>query len=150
MGIPLWVIIPYGLIEKIVLFYFICRVTKTRITIRGLLAASSVALAANLGIRETWALSYYIMIFFNVFVTVFLIWLVTGNNKPTIFITTAIAIATILVIEYPAVIMGDKLLEQFNRPLLAWIITGIPHILVLLAAALVFGKVGNAHDQTET
>lgn len=149
MDIPMWVIVPYGLIEKIVLFYFICRITKTRINIVGLLAASSVALAANLGIREIWELNYYLMIFFNVFVTVLLIWIVTGNSSPAIVITTAIAIAIILVIEYPAVIMGNKLSEGFNRPLLIWLITGIPHIVVLFATALVFGKVGTAHDKTE-
>lgn len=149
MDIPLWVMLPYGLIEKIVLIYFICRITKTRISMVRLLAASSVALAANLAIREIWAVNYYIMIIFNVIVTSLLIGIVTGNSKPTIVVTTAMAMAIILVIEYPAVIMGEKLLEQFNRPLLVWIITGIPHILVLLAAALVFGKVGNAHDQTE-
>lgn len=149
MNIPLWVMIPYGLVEKIVLFYFVCSITKTRINIVGLLAASSVALAANLAVREIWAFNYYILIFFNVIMTVLLIWIVTRESKPAIVIATAMAMAVILVIEYPAVIMGEKLLEKLNSPLLIWIITGIPHILVLLAAALVFGKVGNAHDQTE-
>ncbi|HBV98221.1 MAG: hypothetical protein JL50_00070 [Peptococcaceae bacterium BICA1-7] len=149
MDIPLWVMLPYGLIEKIVLFYFICRITKTRINIKGLLAASSVALVSNLAVREIWSFNYYILIFFNVIVTALLIWIVTGNSKPTVVIATALAIAVILVIEYPAVIIGEKLLEQFHRPLLIWIVTGTPHILVLLAAALVFGKVGIAHDQTE-
>jgi hypothetical protein len=151
MGVPWWVMIPYGLVEKMVLFFFICKVTGTSITRTGLVAASALALAVNLVLREMLPISlfvgYYIMIVANIAVAALLFKMFTGNGRLMVWIATVIAFTVLIVVEYPVEVMGELYLKNLSSYILFWVITGIPHIVILLALAILSGKVRSARDK---
>lgn len=151
MDVPWWAMIPYGFVEKVVIFFFTCRMTGTPITRTGLVAASTLALAVNLALREIMPIShfiaYYILVIVNIVVIILLLRFFTGNGRLMVWIMAVIAYSVIIVVEYPAVMMGELYLKNLGSPILMWIITGIPHIVILLALALLPGKVKSVHDK---
>jgi hypothetical protein len=151
MGVPWWVMVPYGLIEKMVIFFFICKMTGTPITRTGLVAASALALAVNLAFRAMLPINlfiwYYIMIIANIAVVALLLRFFTGNGRLMVWIVTVIAFTVLFVVEYPVAMIGELHLKDLVSYNLLWVITGIPQIVVLLALAILSGKVRSARDK---
>lgn len=151
MSVPWWVMIPYGLTEKLAILFFICRMTGTSITCTGLTAVTVLSLAINLALREMLPINlfagYCIMIVANTAVTALLFRFFTGNRRLTVWITSVIASIVIIIVEYPAAVMGELYLKDLGSYILLWVITGIPQIVVLLALALLSGKVRSARHK---
>ncbi|MCL4441263.1 MAG: hypothetical protein M1609_11960 [Firmicutes bacterium] len=151
MSIPWWVMIPYGFVEKLAVFFFICRVTGTSITRTGLVAVSVLALTVNLALREMLPIGlfvgYYILIVANVAVISLLFMVFTGNGRLMVWTTAVIASSVLIIVEYPVSVMGELYLKNLISYTFLWVITGIPHIVVLLALAFLSGKVRSVRDK---
>ncbi|MCL4441262.1 MAG: hypothetical protein M1609_11955 [Firmicutes bacterium] len=151
MSVPWWVMIPYGFVEKLAIFYFICRMTGTPLTGKGLAAASALGLAATLALREILPLNHFvgycIFIVANIAVTSLFFRVYTGDGSLMVWTTAVIATTVMIIVEFPATMMGELYLKDMCSYILFWVITGIPHIAVLLALALIFGKVRSVRDK---
>lgn len=142
--IPYWLLIPYGFIETLAAFYFICTVAEIKISTFNFVVAATIKLFTNLAIKAIFPQNFLILALSSFIFCVLIIWIFTGIIGPLVWMATAGALFLIAIFE---VLSGLIFIHTHNQSIYSWLLTGLPHILVLIFFSFIIRKVRKRYGQ---
>jgi len=132
--VPYWVMIPYGFVERVVILEFICSASGIKIKRCNLLIASLIGLFFTLAVRAIFPGNYFIISLSSLISDVAIVWVFTGITGVRVWISATIVTFIAVMIEVILYIYATQPLLKFFSFISVWVLTGIPHIVVILLA----------------
>lgn len=131
----MWVKLIYGFIETLVVLLFVLQICNIKIPVTRLIFLTSCKVLVILAVRALYAHNIYIIISNSIFFDLLFIWLFTGVLNFRVIIASTTAYLLIVFIEQPITLFFFNYFHDLDYRI-AWVLTGLPHILVL--AAIIF------------
>ncbi len=139
--VPYWVMIPYGFVERIVILEFVCCASGIGMKKMDLIIAALVGFFFTLAIRAIFPGDYFIISLFCGISTVAIIWFFTGITGVRVWISSIFVLFILSTVEAISYVYATQSLLKFFSFISVWVLTGIPHIVVLLLASFLIKKV---------
>lgn len=136
--IPFWLIFSYGLIETTSILTFICVLSGIKIDNMKLIMAAVLKLLLVIGFRNIFPDAALISIF-AVITNIFFIWLFFRVIDNKVVIYSILSIIIVMAVSPVAISVGIKFIYSVNF-FIIWVLTGMPHIIVLMTATLIHIK----------
>ena len=139
--VPYWVMIPYGFVERIAILEFVCSLSGIKMKKLDLIIASLVGLFFTLAVRAVFPGNYFITTLFSIMSTIVIIYFFTGVTGVRVWMSTIIAMFIVAVVEFILYTYAFSSLLKIFSFISVWVLTGIPHVVVLLGGSLLIKKV---------
>lgn len=143
--IPLLLLLAYGFVEILVLVFFITILSEIKTNKLKLVLIAICKLALLIMVRRVVDGNLIIINITSVLSSIVLIWAFTRAINFKVIICSFLGMIIINICEPVSFVLGQKYLTHINENL-AWIITGLPHILVLLGSILLYRRLFNSNE----
>lgn len=140
MSIPFWLICMYGLVEKILILYFISNLLNLKIDKKHYIIIASILLFINLLIRNNCS-QYIVIILSSLIATIIILKIYfKATNILKIISSTIISLIILIVSEVAFTVPIFNYFRNLEEIFL-WLVTGIPHLIILFISSIIVREV---------